>query len=321
MLRAPSPNAATRTRGDLEMDIKLTADRETVDRVFSAMFPDGVSLPAFDTETFCAATIALGGNCAERLRQLAIWQSEAHPLGLDDWPVLAHLYERAASMAPTDLRIPHSRGVSALEVAQTSTHREASSRMFQVARAAFEEALQRDPSCDDSMYLLGLSHYLDQTRDIPEAKPWFTRALAANPAQARARLYLGHCAQDEGDFRGALTEYEQVDEEALLRELPSWHVYRLHEQMGYCHAKLGHREEALRLLDGVLKLYEQAEPDALPDNLIGFPSELIEIATSDLVCELFDRIDRCVRRHGWAFLYAPDLERGRAIKANAVHGS
>lgn len=301
------------------MSTMSNTGENVAERTFSGLFPEGVSAEGFNAGAFCAATIALGGTCSERLRKLAIWhESEYPPTCLGDWRTLEVLYQHAASLAPWDHRVPHSRGISAFELARTLNAKDESRQMYQVADEAFEEALRLEPFSDDTMYMLGLCHYFDNEQDTSEAKRWFCRALDTNPNMARARLYLGHCLQDDGDWQGALVEYEKIDQEQLLREVQPWHLNRLREQMGYCHAKLGQRQEAVQLLSNVLKLYEEAEPGNLPGDIIGYPSELIDTATSELADELFDRVEGCAIRHGWESVYAQELARGRKIRSRGT---
>jgi tetratricopeptide (TPR) repeat protein len=301
------------------MSTMSTTGENAAERTFLSLFPKEVCVDSFNVDTFCAETIALGGTCSERLRKLAIWhEGEYPPTCFGDWRMLEVLYQHAAFLAPWDHRVPHSKGISALELARTLNDKDESHRMYQVATAAFEEALRLDPSSDDIMYMLGLCHYFDDEQDASDAKRWFYRALDSNPNMARARLYLGHCLQDDGDWRGALVEYDKIDQEQLFRELQPWHLNRLREQIGYCHAKLGQRPEAVQLLSSVLKLYEEAEPDNLPEDIIGYPSELIDTATSELADELFDRVEKCVIRHGWEPVYAQELARGRKIRSKGT---
>jgi tetratricopeptide (TPR) repeat protein len=297
-----------------------TIDDGLSKRMFSSLFPAGVRPDELDVSAFCSDTATLGAGCAERLRQLAIWQSREYPPShIDDWHTLEFLYRQAAAMAPGDARISHSRGMSALELARTLEVKDEAQLMCQVARGAFAWALRLDPASGDTMYCLGLSHYFEDRGDLGEAERWFRSALEASPGMAPARLYLGHCLQDKEEWRGALAEYAKVDVAQLHQELPPWHVNRLKEQRGYCHMKLGQREEALHLLGDALTLYEGAEPDNLPDDLIGYPTELVDAATSELAGELFERVEKCVKRHGWESFYAQELARGRV--AQLGHGA
>jgi tetratricopeptide (TPR) repeat protein len=282
---------------------------------FSALFPEGIRADEFNEGKFFAATRALEGTCAERLRKLAIWHSKEYPASsIGDWKTLEILYRHAATLAPEDPRIPHSRGISALQLAQVLDARDDSRQMYCAARRSFEEALRIDPSSADTMYLLGLSCYFENESDTSEAKRWFLRALDAEPGMARARLYLAHCLQDEGAWQEALDEYERVDEVQLSSEIQAWHVNRLWEQMGYCCMKLERIEESIRLFDLVLEKYENADPDNLPEELIGYPSELIDAATSELADKLFDRVEKFVKRYGWETFYAEKIARGRMAK-------
>lgn len=290
-------------------------DQSVAGRIFAKLFPEGIRLDKFDSTEFCVETRGLGGHCADRLRALAIWHgNEYPPSGIGGWRTLEVLYQYAATMSPADFRIPHSRGLAALEFAQLLGSGDESRQMYRTARRALEEALQVNPSSDDTMYLLGLSYYFDEECDTSEARQWFRRALDVNPTMARARLYLAHSLQDEAKWGDALSEYERVNREDLSSELQPWRVTRLMEQMGYCQMKLGHREEAVRLFDGVLRRYEEADPHNLPDDLVGYPSELIEAATSCLVDELFDRAEKCINRYGWESFYAQLLAKGREYK-------
>ena len=186
--------------------------------------------------------------------------------------------------------------------------------MYCVAKRSFEEALRIDPSSADTMYLLGLTCYFESENDTSEARQWFLRALDADPAMARARLYLAHCLQDEGKWQEALNEYERVNLKQLSYEMQPWHLNRLREQMGYCCMRLGRKEDSIRLFELVLGQYENADPDNLPDDLIGYPSELIDAATSELAYRLFDRVEKLVKRYGWETFYAEKIARGKLAK-------
>lgn len=280
-------------------------DKHTLRIEFAVMFPEEIDISTFDIDGFGARTKTHGKDRAEAIRQLAIWHSEEFPpTSLDAWTTLDFLYSHAHRLDADNIRIPNSKGVTALNIALVLDSTQESNEMHLIARGAFAEALRRDASDADSMYGLGLSNYFQHDGDISEAKQWFSRALATEPTMARARLYLGHCLQDEQRWSEALTEYRRVDRERLVEELQAWRTNKLDEQMGFCLMKLGQTEQALELFRSVLDAYERATPDALPDDLIGYPSELVDAATSELATELSSRVKNCLERHEWYSFYA-----------------
>lgn len=268
--------------------------------VFGSLYPQGIDPSSFDEGQFLEVTTALDATPAERLRQLAIWcASEWPPENLAEWQRVDALYRRAAQHAPTAPEIFHSRGLSAQETWERTQAPADREQLFEISRAAYEAALGRAPNDPEVLISMGLLYYFADSPGTGTGDEWFFPALAADPQSSRARLYLAHTRQDRGDCKGALELYSQIDRDRLAKELQPWRVTKLDEQIATCHLRLGHREQALSLFRALVAAYERAPAGDLPDDLLGYPDDLVQAATTELATELNQRVRQLVARHGW----------------------
>lgn len=272
---------------------------------FSAMFPDGLVDPAgFDAERFCLETSDIPLSCAERLRQLAIWLSAMQPIPDVGWRPFERLYDEARRFDPTDVRVPHSRGITALDFAELAESDADAHAMFAIARASFEEALALAPDDAEIHVDLGLSIYFTPDGEATRALAHFERALELAPDNPRAQLYRAHCLQDRGDFAAAISAYEAVDRQALASALHPWRVSKLREQLALCYLRVGDQARARSLFRETIEAYRAVAGPHLPDELPAFPDELVEAATGELADELRQPTLELVRRFGWLPRYA-----------------
>jgi tetratricopeptide (TPR) repeat protein len=111
---------------------------------------------------------------------------------------------------------------------------------FAAARAAYEEALRRDPSLSAAWTNLGA--LVAHGGDLEGARACFERALQDDPEQPEALCNLAELALREGDAEGAVEAYRHV-----LRASPDW----LEAHYGLARALLavGGRVQALAHLE------------------------------------------------------------------------
>jgi tetratricopeptide (TPR) repeat protein len=126
----------------------------------------------------------------------------------------------------------------------------------------------------EDYFVWGLLYYFsseDQAGTLKVAQDKFRQALKLDKAYLMARLYLGHCLQDEHNFREALKEYEQVNGTQLKQEYPVWRYVKLREQIGYCYYQLGDKDKAEAYFQEVLQHYR-----TLPYEETAVPSEMMQ---------------------------------------------
>lgn len=262
-----------------------------------------------DLEGYLQRTAGFSLSAVERLRQLAIFLERECSTGYPakDWAVLRRVYDFGATINPSDHALWWSRGITATHLAEIqSDPRLADPRLaeelFAEGEAACRKALELAPGNAGILYSLGFNAYLNPRRKVGEAREWFTAALGKEPGHVMARLYLGHCCQDDGEWQEALDVYSGVDQEQLARDWPRWRTVKLREQIAFCCLKCGLRDESILRFQEVLSEYATIESDQLWE--LAAPDELVEVATGVLRAELHDRTKACIEKDSQGRLYA-----------------
>jgi tetratricopeptide (TPR) repeat protein len=139
------------------------------------------------------------------------------------------LYDRAASVAPTDARGPRTGGMRAARWGE-----------LELAEPRLVEALRRDVRDAESWHVLGLVRL--HRADLPGAESAYRAGLRADPQALQNRIGLATLALLRDDPQSALAEYD-----AILAARPSY----LDAQLGRSWAllKLGRLDEARAALD------------------------------------------------------------------------
>lgn len=255
-------------------------------------------------EAFLAATEFLPAPPAERLRQLAIGLEYAH--FAKGWTDLFRIYRHAAGLDPDNPDIPHSLGVSSgywFSIANEPTRVKIERDVVSLLEpAASHHREQADLACTLGVVLYDGGEHRD------EALRWFREAQARRPGHLLATLYEGHCYADAERWGAALDAYRRIDQEQLADELYLWRVVKLREQIAYCVARSGDRDEGVRLFEQLiaeLRQLAEEDPDEAQDVIVDL-NELVELATGDLEFELGDATISLLELLEWQESY-PDL--------------
>ena len=266
-----------------------------------------------DLEGYLQRTAGFSLSAVERLRHLAIFLERKCSTGYPakDWDAPRRVYDFGATIDPSDHALWWSRGITATHLAEIQgdpslADTRLAEELFAEGEAACRKALELAPGNAGILYSLGINNYMNPKRSVNQAKQWFAAALESDPGHCMARLYVGHCCQDDGNWREALDSYSRVDQEQLARDWPRWRTEKLREQIAFCCMKCGLREEAVRRFQEVLSVYEAIKPDQVMIELAS-PNELVEAATGDLRAELYERTKACVEKNGQGKLYAKQL--------------
>ena len=114
--------------------------------------------------------------------------------------------------------------------------------------AALQECLRELENCvlppestSDYLHLLGYMHYFMYPQQLLEAEELFQQALAIDPSNAYARLYLGHCYYDGGEYKKAEETFLLVNKE----DLPDFLRMKVDEMILCCRINLSSLEERL----------------------------------------------------------------------------
>jgi tetratricopeptide (TPR) repeat protein len=231
-------------------------------------------------DAFLVATAHLDGSAGDHLRQLAI-ELESYRFE-NGWAGLLSIYETAAALEPNNPRIQHSRGISASRWAEND--RLAETQRFalgQEAEAAYLAALRLAPRTSVFAHSLGILWYdhpwVRQTTEEHRLRAlgWFEQAVAWDPTNDIAQLYVAHCYHDVPDWPRAIAAYERVDLARLARRWPAWRAVKCREQLAACHAGAGNLDEARRQFTAWLDEVESWEDATLADRVINV-DELVD---------------------------------------------
>ncbi|MEM9187751.1 MAG: tetratricopeptide repeat protein [Myxococcota bacterium] len=210
-------------------------------------------LRRLDVALFLRRTDAIELLPAERLRQLAIFLEGRH--SSFEAEAVDRVYQAALRLAPKDLVVWHSRGVTAKAFAYGLSSSPAREKLKRRARHCLERAWNLDPTDAWSAYSLGKWHY-DFASDTLEALRWFEEAVRLDPAYGLARLFCAHALHDLERWGDAVDAYEAVPLNAF--DGPRvWRIDHLLECLAHCRLRAGDHAGAardfLRLLDRLEK--------------------------------------------------------------------
>jgi tetratricopeptide (TPR) repeat protein len=240
---------------------------------------------------------------AQRLRWLAIaLENDRLERG---WDGLRAIYRAAAEADPTDFRILHSWGLSAINWASShvaTPDLDERKAIADEAERVLRAALDPSPRDTRVAHSLGLLYYnYPSYAEDPEgfqsrAIDWFTRAVEWDQGNVMAQLYLAHCFHDRKDWARAILEYEKVDLDRLARDWPAWRAVKCREQLAHCHAYAGHVEEAVQRFTAFLDNAEVWDGEKAEEYLINV-DELVDAVTHELdYPELLRRTRELVKR-------------------------
>lgn len=98
-------------------------------------------------------------------------------------------------------------------------------RLYEEARDVFLQAATLHPDSAEAVASLGYTaHCLG---DVGAARRELRRALRLDPDHYEARVYLGHMLYDQGNWRGALQEFERVPPDEHWDPLAIWRLIEL----------------------------------------------------------------------------------------------
>lgn len=108
------------------------------------------------------------------------------------------------------------------------------------------ESISEDKRNDEYFYLKGFINYFKEPSDISQAKNYFQKALEINPVESYARLYLGHCLYDLGDYKEAEYNFSIADEDGFNENARELLKMKTEEMLVCCHIKeIGLNEQNL----------------------------------------------------------------------------
>jgi hypothetical protein len=266
-----------------------TTEKAQLDLAVSRFREDGpVSVTPQKLTAFVDDTRDIEAPPAQRLRWLAI-ALENHRLE-GGWDSLRAIYRAAAEADPADFRILHSWGLSASNWASSRVATPDPDQQKAIADEAervLRAALDLSPRDSRVAHSLGLlfynhpSHAEDPERYQSRAIDWFTRAVAWDPGNVMAQLYLAHCFHDRKDWPRAILEYEKVDLDRLARHWPAWRAVKCREQLAHCYAYAGHTREAVRRFTAFLDNATRWGGEEAEEHLINV-DELVDAVTHPL---------------------------------------
>ncbi len=105
------------------------------------------------------------------------------------------------------------------------------------------ESISEDKRNDEFFYLKGFINYMKEPSDILEARNNFQKALEINPIESYARLYLGHCLYDLGEYKEAEENFSIVDKEGFNEIVKDLLQMKVEEMLVCCHIKLTNLDE------------------------------------------------------------------------------
>ena len=251
----------------------------------------------YDLDAYLRSTGAIDLPPGERLRQLAIRLETLTPRTADSpvraWLALDRVYALAVRLAPTDVDVWTSRGISAVETAR-GAESDAARRIADAGTRALHRALEIEPTDAHAAYAMGLLVYHTADRGkTEEALSWLERALASEPAHATALLYRAHSLHDLARWPEAIAAYDAVPLEALVGPR-AWRVDYVLEARAECRLRSGDREGALAEFDALLSRYER-EPSRARYELFPY---LGPAAKAELAPELGARFEALMRLAG-----------------------
>lgn len=99
------------------------------------------------------------------------------------------------------------------------------------------EKISEDKRNEEYYYLKGFINYMKDPSDILQAKVYFQKALEIDPIESYARLYLGHCLYDLGDYKEAEYHFSIVDEDGFNKNAKDFLQMKVEEMLVCCHIK------------------------------------------------------------------------------------
>jgi tetratricopeptide (TPR) repeat protein len=250
--------------------------------------------------------------------QLAYWWLRERRTGdaRADWQMLGAILAQALAWDPCCVEALVTKGVIARELAELSPRVEAQMLRGE-AVSALERATELDEEGSEAWVQLGLARY--DEGNFERAQAAFQRALAVEPENAWARLYVAHCFHDQKSWNEALLEYVRALATPGIRAMPSWRLRKTLEQIAYCCANLGLEVIAKGLFDDLLAALSTVQKDdVLLERGFAFPDELVAAAKNGLVNGLRDDVDALVARMEWDGVYGSLKINGRGLPIEAM---
>lgn len=262
-----------------------------------------------DLQAFLEATGDIDSPPASRLRWLAIeLEFSEFEKG---WNGLRAIYEAAAKADATDSRVFHSWGISATEWAEERRTTNLRDRLSIASEAerVLHTALELVPQDSEIAHAMGLLYYNHpaRTNDVEvfrsQAITWFSQAVAWDPRNTIAQLYIAHCFHDRKDWTRAVIEYNKVDLNRLASEWPMWRVVKCREQLATCYAYAGDKDQAVARFTALLDDVESWDAERLEEYVVNV-DELVQAVTEVLDdSELLRRTRAMVDRLGLGSWY------------------
>jgi GNAT superfamily N-acetyltransferase len=142
---------------------------------------------------------------------------------------------------------------------------------------------------DEFFYLKGFILYMKEPSDVSQAKTYFQKSLEINPVESYARLYLGHCLYDSGDYKEAEYQFSIVDNDGFNADVREFFQMIVEEMLVCCHIKeKGSNEQTLSEAKKIINKY--AKSNYLDDYLFNLSKVLAEsdldldkLAVKDLI--------------------------------------
>lgn len=99
------------------------------------------------------------------------------------------------------------------------------------------ENISENKRNDEYFYLKGFIYYTKEPSNLSEAKINFQKALEINPFESYARLYLGHCLYDLGEYKVAEYNFSIVDKDGFNENVRELLQMKAEEMLVCCRIK------------------------------------------------------------------------------------
>lgn len=258
---------------------------------------DPAKIESINVKNFLYATSNIRLVSEERLRNLAIFLEENVCKEMRTWLAIDRIYCAATNINANDIRLHHSRALTAHLFHEILDNSKNKKRIQEVAFNAIDSALAIDETDVESLYLKGTLYYFSNEHSKNKALKCHDQALSIDPQHAWSLLYRAHCLHDLQNWHEAAEAYSKIKASFFCGN-QAWRYEIFLEQKAYCCFKAGQKNKALREFSCLIDRWKKDE------NLCkeAYGMYLAEIAERDQKF-LTNDIIQFIEQQGWIKLY------------------